>query len=80
MRYRFLIPCPIGPKLFWTDQIVLFGSKSFWSGSNYTFLEYFLLFGPVQNDLVGPKSFWTHRWTRHECVLKAQKNPEQNRW
>ena len=32
-------------------QIILLESKSFWSGSNQTLLDYFSLFGPVQNDL-----------------------------
>ena len=58
------MPCPsIGPKLFWTVQIVLVGSKSFWLGPNH--------FGQVQI-----KFFWTTFynldlskiiWTRPKC-------------
>ena len=56
-------------KLFWSDpncfgqiQIILVGSKSFWSGSNYIFIDYFLQFGPVQNDTV----------QNHFCPIKGQ--------
>ena len=44
IEYRFrdtcwnksLMPCPsMGPKWFWTVQIVFFGSKSFWSDPNH---------------------------------------------
>ena len=69
------MPCPsIGPKWFWTAQIVFVGYKSFWSGTNY--------FGQVQIRL-----FWTifHNldlckiiWTRIEQIGAIQNDWYQN--
>ena len=63
------MPCPsIGPKWFWTAQIVFVGYKSFWSGTNH--------FGQVQIRL-----FWTNFhnldlckiiWTRIEQIGAIQ--------
>ena len=37
---KILMPCPsIGPKWFWTVQIVLFGYKLFWSSPDHFFFE-----------------------------------------
>ena len=42
---KILMPCPfIGPKWFWTVQIVLVGSKLFWSGPHYFFVRFKLDF------------------------------------
>ena len=66
------MPCPsIGLKLFWTVQIVLFGSKWFWSG-------------PINFVQVQIRLFWTNFhnldlskmiWTRPK-----QNGPVQNDW
>ena len=70
------MPCPsISPKLYWPIQntntndfnwvqFVLVGSKTFWSGSNQTFEDYFF-FNLVlnQNYLDSLNNFRTHRRT-----------------
>ena len=64
-----LMPCPSqGPKWFWTVQIVLVNSKSFWSGSKFK-LDFSLLlfivwtcakwFWPDQNELNPSKTIGT---------------------
>ena len=88
-----LMPCPsMGPKWFWTVQIVLDGYKLFWLGPNcfgrvqiilvrfkldFSRLIFIIWTCPKwfecgqnelvinQNNLDGPKLFWTHRRTRH---------------
>ena len=66
------------PNCFGWEQIVLVGSKSFWSGPNLL-VRFKLYFSGLifiiwtcpkrlvlnQNDLDSPKSFWTHRRTKH---------------
>ena len=91
---RTLLPCPsIGPKWFWTVQIVLDGFKLFWVGTNHFGQVQIRLFWSDfynlvlskmiwtrpetnwtrpkwlvlnQNFVDGPKSFWTHRRSRHK--------------
>ena len=72
-----------GSNLFWTDP--KYRSKSFWtclikfnksndldpSKTNCTFPKQI---APVQNDLNGPKSFWTYRRTRHKCRIFLRLN------
>ena len=41
----------MGPKSFWTVQIILDGSNSFWTGTNYKILFRKVQFEPEQNDL-----------------------------
>ena len=49
---KVFMPCPsVGPKRFWTVQIVLVRDKMFWSCPNH--------FGWVKIILVGSKSFWS---------------------
>ena len=54
---RFM-PCPsIGPKLFWTVQIVLVGSRSFWS-NNFVQVQ-IRLFWTIFYNLYLTKTNWT---------------------
>ena len=76
-----IMPCPsMGPKWLWTVgrvPIVLHGSNLFWSGPNHFGHIQIRLFWTKFYNLDGPKSFWTHRRTRHTsssshlCVFSA---------
>ena len=86
IKYPTLMPCPsIGPKWFWTIQIVLVGSKLFWWSSNHfgqvkldfpwlffiiwTFPKWF---GPNQNELDPSKTIGTRPksfWTHRRTRL-----------
>ena len=77
------MPFPsIGPKWFWTVQIALDWyklvwsgpirferSKSFWAGSNWIFLGYFLWFELVQNNL-HPSKMILDLWKEKASVRK----------
>ena len=86
-----LMPClSMGPKWFWTVQIVFVGSNLFWSGPNHfgqvqiinispeksnlnqtkMILSQPKQFGPNQNNLDSPKSFWTHRRTMQDWIFR----------
>ena len=104
---------PIGPKDFGRVQIVLVGSKLFWSGPSrfgpaqiilvrfkldfsrlfvLIYMSKIILTQPErnwtrpkrlvhdQNDLDSPKSFWTHRRTRHYRELKEWKMTYLNKF
>jgi hypothetical protein len=54
------MPCPsIGPKLFWTVQIVLVGSKSFWLGPNHFGQVQIIAFWSNFYNLDLSKMIWT---------------------
>ena len=106
---RTLMPCPsMGPKWFWTIQIILVEYQLYWTGPIRFGQAQIILdmsklwkkivqksliwpwpkwyeptktiwtkpkqFVPVQNNLDGPKSFWTYRKTRHNSALIKDPN------
>ena len=72
MRYRFLMPCPIGPKLFWWFpnqfsgvQIILVRFKLDFSRIFFYHLDLSKMLwtqpkqiGPIQNDWYSSKIIW----------------------
>ena len=55
---RILMPCPsIGPKWFWTIQIILVEHQSFWTGPICFGLVQIIKFCPEKSNLTLPKFF-----------------------